>query len=94
MNHFIEYICRSTLRSEDAIRSLNKRTAKLAKNTDKLGSAVICIGAAGMLITAVLWIQDNEIKALKKQVAELNAAREPLENVVDATEEQNQQEGA
>ncbi len=94
MNSFMDYVCRGIVRSEDAIRCLNKRTIKLAKGNKQLATAVICLGVSGLLTMAVLWTQDNEIKALQKQVADLNAAREPLKNVVDDTKENTQQEGA
>lgn len=94
MNSFMDYVCRGIVRSEDAVRCLNKRMVKLAKCNKQLSAAVVCMGVAGLLTISVLWAQDNEIKALKAQVADLNAAREPMENVVDETEEQIQQEGA
>ena len=64
MNSFMEYVCRGVVRSEDAIRCLNKRTIKLA-------TAVICLGIASLGVTAVLLAQDNEIKALRNQVDDL-----------------------
>lgn len=87
MDHFIEYICRGVVRSEDAICRLNKRYVKLAKCMKGTNVAVMCIGVGAIMVASVVWMQDNEIKALQKQVAELT--KDP-ENV----EEQNQQEGA
>lgn len=84
MDHFIEYICRGVVRSEDAICRLNKRYAKLAKCTKSTNVAVACIGVGAIMVASVVWMQDNEIKALQKQVADLTPK----------TEEQNQQEGA
>lgn len=94
MNSFMEYVCRGVVRSEDAIRCLNKRTIKLAKCLRQTNNVMLCLCAVGMVTTVVLLAQDNEIKALQKQVADLNAAREPLKNVVDDMKENTQQEGA
>lgn len=91
MNHFMDYVCRGIVRSEDAIRCLNKRVVKLAKCNSKLGTGVICLGVAGLLLTAMVAIHDQEIQALRKQVAELAKSEDTTTN---ATEEQNQQEGA
>jgi hypothetical protein len=84
MNSFMEYICRGVVRSEDSIRCLNKRTIRLAKYNKQLGTAVICLGIAGLGATVVLLAQDNEIKALRNQVDDL----------AKTMEEQNKQEGA
>lgn len=84
MDHFIEYICRGVVRSEDAICRLNKRYVKLAKGIQRTNVGVICIGVGAIMVASVVWMQDNEIKALQKQVADLTPK----------TEEQNQQEGA
>jgi hypothetical protein len=84
MDHFIEYICRGVVRSEDAICRLNKRYVKLAKHMNRTNVAVMCIGVGAIMVASVVWMQDNEIKALQKQVADLTPK----------TEEQNQQEGA
>lgn len=84
MDHFIEYICRGVVRSEDAICRLNKRYVKLAKYMQQTNVAVICIGVGAIMVASVVAIQDKEIKALQKQVADLTPK----------TEEQNQQEGA
>ena len=94
MNHFIEYICRGVVRSEDAICRLNKRYAQLAKCMKRTNVGVMCIGVGAIMVASVVAMQDQEIKALKKQVDEITAAREPVENVVDETEENTQQEGA
>lgn len=94
MNHFIEYICRSAVRSEDAICRLNKRMTKLNKCMNRTNVGVMCIGVGAIMVASVVWVQDTEIKALRKQVDEITAARGPMGNVVDETEEQNQQEGA
>ena len=94
MDHFIEYICRGVVRSEDAICRLNKRYVKLAKCMSRTNVGVMCIGVGAIMVASVVAMQDQEIKALKKQVTDLAAARGPMENVVDDTEEQNQQEGA
>ena len=94
MNQFIEYVCRGVIRSEDAIRDLSKNVVGLAKCHKRLTASVICLGVAGLLLTSVVAEQDKDIKALKKQVSDLAAARGPMENVVDNTEEQKDQEGA
>lgn len=83
MNHFIEYVCRSVVRSEDAICRLNKRYAQLAKCMKRTNVGVICIGVGTIMVASVVAMQDKEIKALQEQVADLSK-----------TEEQNQQEGA
>lgn len=95
MNHFIEYVCRSVMRSEDAICRLNKKVAKLAKCTHNTNKSVACIGIGVIALCSVVWMQDNEIKKLQKQVSELAEEAEPVvvNNTVN-TEEQNQQEGA
>lgn len=93
MNHFIEYVCRGVVHSEDAIRQLSKRTAKLTKCCRQTNTAVFCFGVVCFGMLAILAIQDQEIKALQKQVTEL-ANSEVETNTVDATEEQNQQKGA
>ena len=94
MNHYMDYVCRGIVRSEDANRCLNKRVVKLSKCNKQLSTAGICMGVSGLLTLSVLWAQDNEIKALRKQVEEIAAARGPMENVVNETEENTQQEGA
>jgi len=55
---------------------------------------VLCLGIASALTMAVLVIQDQEIKALQKQVSDLEAKGEPTEAVENNTEENTQQEGA
>ena len=90
MNHFIEYVFRGVIRSEDAIRNLNKHVVSLAKCNKNLTGSIICFGIAGILMTAVVAEHDKEIKALKKQVSELAKAVDTTKNV----EEQNEQEGA
>ena len=94
MNHVIEYMFRSAVRSEDAVRCLNKRVVKLAKCCRRTNTAAVYIGIACLGALTVLAIQDYEIKALQKKVADLEAARGPMENVVDDAEEKNQQKGA
>lgn len=98
MNHFIEYVCRSVIRSEDAICRLNKDVAKLAKCTRNTNKSVACIGIGVIALCSVVWMQDNEIKALQKQVADLAKKEEAVESdtndTADTMEEQNQQEGA
>lgn len=84
MNEFIEYVCRGVIRSEDAIDRLNRSVVTLARCKNRLNTSVICLGVAGLLLTAVVAAQDRDIKALKKQVSEL----------AKNTEEQKQQEGA
>lgn len=90
MNQFIEYVCRGVIRSEDAIRRLNKNVVKLAKCTRNLNTSVVCIGFAGILLCSVVAAQDKEIKALQKQVSDITAKTETH----DTTEEQTEQEGA
>lgn len=96
MNNFIEYVCRGVIRSEDAIRSLKKDLTGLAKCHRSLAGSVVCLGIAGILLTSVIYEQDKEIKALKKQVAELaKDAEEPVVvNVANNVEENKEQEGA
>lgn len=93
MNHFIEYVCRGVIRSEDSINRLNRNVAALAKGNRNLAASVVCLGVAGILMTSVLFEQDKEIKALKKQVADLT---KPAEDVIvaDNVEEVENQEGA
>ena len=88
--NFMEYVCRGIVRSEDAIRALNKRTIKLARACRQTNSAVLCFGVVCLGILAVVSIQDSEIKALQKQVSDLSANAD----ATNATEERNQQEGA
>lgn len=98
MNHFMDYVCRGIVRSEDAIRCLNKRVNKLAKCNGKLGASLVCLGVAGLLMTSVIAAQDQEIKALRAQVSELDKHIKDVDsrvvNVANKMEEQNQQEGA
>lgn len=100
MNQFIEYVCRGVIRSEDAIKNLNRKVARLTRCNRKLGVSVICVSVAGLLLTSVVAAQDKEIQALKKQVATLMPVPEEkpeegsTEDTVDTTEEQNDQEGA
>ena len=94
MDHFIEYICKGVIRSEDAICRTNKRVTKLAKCCSRTNTTVLCLGIASALTMAVLVIQDQEIKALQKQVSDLEAKGEPTEAVENNTEENTQQEGA
>lgn len=98
MNQFIEYVCRGVIRSEDAIKNMNRKVAGLTKCHRKLGISVICVSVAGLLLTSVVAAQDKEIQALKKQVATLMPKDEPeegsTEDTTDTTEEQNDQEGA
>jgi hypothetical protein len=95
MNNFIEYVCRGVIRSEDAIRHLRRNVSGLVKCTRNLSTSVICLGVAGVLLTAVIYDQDKDIKALKKQVAALaKDAEAKNEPVTDNMEEQTQQEGA
>lgn len=97
MNQFIEYICRGVVRSEDAISRLNKHVTKLTKCVRITNTRVTCVAIAGLCFGVVIAMQDKEIKELQKQVADLakksEGAKDP-ENVVENTEEQNQQEGA
>lgn len=94
MNELI-HICRSVAHSENAINRLNKSIARMGKCCRIINARVTCVAVAGLLITAVVAMQDKEIKALKKQVADLEAARGPMENVADDTmEEQTEQKGA
>ena len=95
MNDFIEYVCRGVIRSEDAIKNLNRNVRALAKANRNLRAGIICFGISGILLTLVIAEQDMEIKALKKQVANLAKNEEDTsDNISDATEEQNDQEGA
>lgn len=94
MNEFIEYVCRGVIRSEDAIKNLNKSVRALAKCNRNLRASLICFGISGILLTSVVAVQDKEIRELKKQVADLAAKDEPEEGSTDNTEEQNEQEGA
>jgi hypothetical protein len=93
MNEFIEYVCRGVIRSEDAIKNLNRSVRTLAKCNRNLRAGLICFGISGLLLTLVVAEQDKEIKALKKQVSNL-AAKDETEETADNTEEQNEQEGA
>lgn len=90
MNHFFEYVCRSVIRSEDAINRLGTNVTKLAKCCRVTNARVACIGLGALGILAVVAMQDKEIKALQKQVADLAAKTE----TPDTTEEQTEQEGA
>lgn len=92
--NFMEYVCRGIVRSEDAICRLNKRVSKLAKYAHNTNTAVICIGIGTILLCSVVWMQDDEIKALRKQVADLTKEAETESQEDTTTEEQTQQEGA
>lgn len=98
MSHFIEYVCRGVVRSEDAIKRLNKSVIKLAKCNNRLCTSVICLGIAGLLTTTILMAQDKKIKALKRQVANLakdaDADHVTVNNTVNTTEGQTEQKGA
>lgn len=98
MNEFIEYVCRGVIRSEDAIKNLNRNVRSLAKCNRNLRAGLICFGISSLLLTSVVAMQDKEIKELKKQVADLAAKDEPeegsTEDTANTTEEQNEQEGA
>lgn len=91
MNSFMDYVCRGIVRSEDAVRCLNKRVVKLTKSCRQTNTAVVCLCVSGLLMTAVLMIQDTEIKALKQKVDDLT---KDAEDTADNTEEETQQEGA
>lgn len=93
MNHFIEYVCRGVVRSEDAIRRLNHNVRSLAKCNRNLATSVICLGVSGLLMTYVLLEQNKDIAALKKQVADLAKPAEDVP-VADNVEEVENQEGA
>jgi hypothetical protein len=90
MNHFIEYVCRGVVHTEDALKRLNKNVMALAKCNRRLAGTIICYGVAGILLTCIVMDQDKEIKALKKQVSDLVVKEETH----TTTEEQNDQEGA
>lgn len=90
MNHFIEYVCRCVVLSEDAIQRLGKKVTNLAKCNRNLTASVICLGVAGILMTSVVAEQEKEIRTLKKQVSDLADKTETY----DTAEEQNDQEGA
>lgn len=98
MNEFIEYVCRGVIRSEDAIKNLNRSVRNLVKCNRNLRAGLICFGISGILLTSVVAVQDKEIRELKKQVADLAAKDEveesSTEDTADTTEEQNEQEGA
>jgi hypothetical protein len=91
MNDFMSYVCRGIVRSEDAIRCLNKRTIKLAKCCRQTNAAVLCFGVASLLTLAVIADQNREIKALKQQVDNLT---KDAKDTANNTEEETQQEGA
>lgn len=99
--NFMEYVCRGIVRSEDAICRLNKRVGKLAKYARNTNTAVICIGIGTILLCSVVWMQDDEIKALREQVgylrsevADTTKEAETESQEGTTTEEQTQQEGA
>lgn len=94
MNELIG-ICRSLVNSENAIKRLNHCVTNVAKCCRRTNAAVLCVTVASLGLTAIVAIQDKEIKALQKQVADLTKnAEDTSENTSDATEEQNDQEGA
>ena len=70
--NFMEYVCRGIVRSEDAICRLNKNVTKLAKCTRSTNTGVICLCVAGIMMCSVIAIQDQEIKALSRQVKDLD----------------------
>jgi poly(3-hydroxyalkanoate) synthetase len=82
--NFMEYVCRGIVRSEDAIDRLNKKVTKMAKTNASLNINIAGICVAGLILTAIVAVQDREIKALQKQVNDL----------AKDMEEKNQQEGA
>lgn len=84
------HICRSVANSENAIHRLNKGMANMAKCCRLTNARVTCVAIGMLLITAVVAMQGEEIKALRKQVADLTAKPE----TTDITEEQTEQEGA
>ena len=98
MNHFMDYVCRGIVRSEDAVRCLNKRVVKLTKCCRQTNTAVICLGVSCLVTLAVVAMQDREIKALQKQVTELTKDVDDYADQVDYVasnmEGTNQQEGA
>ena len=94
MNELIG-ICRSLVNSENAIKRLNHNVTSIARYCRRTNAAVLCVALAGIGLTAVLAIQDKEIKALQKQVADLAKNAEDIsDDTSDATEEHNDQEGA
>ena len=68
MNELI-HICRSMVNTENAINRLNKNIAKMAKCCRVTNARVTCVAIAGLLVTAVVVIQEREIKALQEEVA-------------------------
>ena len=75
MNELI-HICRSVANSENAINRLNKSVVKLTKCCRITNTRVTCVAVAGLLITAIIAMQEKEIKALKEQVANLTVKTE------------------
>lgn len=78
MNHFMEYVCRGIVRSEDAIGRLNKNVVKLAKCTRNLNSSVGCVLVAGLMLASVVYANAKDIETLQKQVKDLTNEVEEL----------------
>ena len=90
MNPFIEYVCHGVIRSENAIKRLNKNVSGLTKCCLRTNARVTCVVVAVALITTVVVMQDKEIKALERKVSDLSAKIKTH----DTTEGQTEREGA
>lgn len=89
------HMCRSIVNSEHAINRLGNRVFDIAKYCRKTSTRVTFLAIAGLLTMTAIAMHDKEIEALKKQVAELKAAKAEAEDEASTTtEEQKDQEGA
>ena len=81
-------ICRSVVNSENAIHRLNNKVGALARCCRKTSAQITIVAVAGLMLTALVAVQDKEIRALQKKVADLETKN------TGTTEEQTEQKGA
>ena len=81
-------MCRIMVNSENAIHRLSNKVGTLAKCCRKTSAQITLVAVAGLMLTALVAMQDQEIKALRKRVTNLETKNN------GTTEERTEQEGA
>lgn len=85
--NFMEFACRGIVRNEDNIRLLSKHMVKLAKCNNMHNTAIKGLCFAGIGLCCIIAAQGQEIKALQKQVKD-------LDRQLNIQEELKEQKGA